>query len=94
MQATLTYQTSSRGAQRAPARLLGCLMLIIGALGLYSPSLVLAQSTTTPKTSLLVLSKHDRTLAIVDPANLRVVARVPVGDDPHEVVSSADGNTA
>ena len=57
-------------------------------------TLVLAQSTTTPKTSLLVLSKHDHTLAIVDPANLRVVARVPVGDDPHEVVSSADGNTA
>src|SRR3954467_7757474 len=50
--------------------------------------------STTPKTSLLVLSKHDHTLAIVDPASLRVVARMPVGDDPHEVVASADGRRA
>ena len=50
--------------------------------------------STTPKTSLLVLSKHDHTLAIVDPSSLRVVAHVPVGDDPHEVVASADGHTA
>jgi len=56
-------------------------------------SVAFAQSTT-PKSSLLVLSKHDHTLAIVDPATLRVVARVPVGDDPHEVVASADGHTA
>jgi YVTN family beta-propeller protein len=56
-------------------------------------SLALPQSTT-PKTSLLVLSKHDHTLAIVDPLTLHVMARVPVGDDPHEVVASADGHTA
>jgi YVTN family beta-propeller protein len=30
----------------------------------------------------------------VDPADLHVVARVPVGDDPHEVVASSDGRTA
>jgi YVTN family beta-propeller protein len=53
-----------------------------------------AGAQTTPKTSLLVLSKHDHTLAIVDPATLRVVAKVPVGEDPHEVVASADGHTA
>jgi YVTN family beta-propeller protein len=50
--------------------------------------------TATPKTALLVLSKQDHTLAIVDPADLHVVARVPVGDDPHEVVASTDGHTA
>ena len=48
----------------------------------------------TPKTSFLVLSKQDHTLAIVDPATLRVVTRIPVGEDPHEVVASADGHTA
>ncbi len=53
---------------------------------------VIAQ--TTPKESLLVLSKHDRTLAIVDPATLEVVAKMPVGDDPHEVIASADGKFA
>jgi YVTN family beta-propeller protein len=67
----------------------GYLVVCAGAVS----ALALAQSTT-PKASLLVLSKHDHTLAIVDPANLRVVARVPVGDDPHEVVASADGRTA
>ena len=56
-------------------------------------TMALGQSTT-PKTSLLVLSKHDHTLAIVDPANLRVLTRVPVGDDPHEVIASKDGHTA
>jgi YVTN family beta-propeller protein len=47
-----------------------------------------------PKESLLVLSKKDHTLAIVDPATLKVVAKMPVGDDPHEVIASADGKTA
>jgi YVTN family beta-propeller protein len=50
--------------------------------------------SVTPKTALLILSKHDHTLAIVDPADLRVVARIPVGDDPHEVIASSDGHTA
>jgi len=48
----------------------------------------------TPQTTLLALSKHDRTLSIVDPATLQMVAVIPVGDDPHEVVASADGRTA
>jgi len=49
---------------------------------------------TTPKESLLVLSKHEHTLAVVDPAALKVVARMPVGDDPHEVIATADGKVA
>ena len=48
----------------------------------------------TPATALLVLSKADRTLAIVDPSTLKVVAKVPVGNDPHEVIASSDGKTA
>src|SRR5258707_14007014 len=55
-------------------------------------SALLAQST--PKESLLILSKHDHTLAIVDPATLKIVAKTPVGDDPHEVIASSDGKTA
>jgi YVTN family beta-propeller protein len=51
-----------------------------------------AQSTSSP--ALLVLSKHDHTLAIVDPATLKISARLPVGDDPHEVIASTDGRTA
>jgi YVTN family beta-propeller protein len=44
--------------------------------------------------SLLVLSKTDMTLAIVDPTTLKVIARMPSGPDPHEVVASADGKFA
>ena len=55
---------------------------------------VWAGAQTTPKAALLALSKQDHTLSIVDPADLRVVARIPVGDDPHEVIASADGKTA
>jgi YVTN family beta-propeller protein len=49
---------------------------------------------TTPQTALLVLSKADQTLAIVDPATRKVVARMPSGPDPHEVVASTDGKLA
>ncbi len=41
-----------------------------------------------------MLSKGDHTLAIVDPSSLKVVARLPVGEDPHEVIASADGKFA
>lgn len=41
----------------------------------------------TPSLALLVLEKADRSMAIVDPVSLKVVGRVPVGDDPHEVVA-------
>jgi len=56
--------------------------------------LSVAKAEDTPKSALLVLSKRDRTLAIVDPATLKVVARVPVLEDPHEVIASSDGKTA
>jgi len=57
-----------------------------------SANLVVAQAT--PQQSLLVLSKRDHALAIVDPATLKVVARAHVGADPHEVIASSDGKTA
>jgi YVTN family beta-propeller protein len=53
-----------------------------------------AGAQSTPSPALLVLSKQDHTMAIVDPATLKVLAKVPVGDDPHEIIASADGRTA
>jgi YVTN family beta-propeller protein len=50
------------------------------------------QSKATP--TLLVLNKAENSLALVDPATMRVVARVATGEGPHEVVASADGRTA
>jgi len=49
---------------------------------------------STPQEALLILAKRDQTLAIVDPATLKVLKRVPVGNDPHEVIASSDGKTA
>jgi YVTN family beta-propeller protein len=61
-----------------------------------NPSPVEAQAprVATPRTALLALAKRDQTLAIVDPITFAVVAKVPVGEDPHEVVTTADGTTA
>ena len=59
---------------------------------IYSSTECNAQST--PRRSLLALSKTNHTLAIVDPATLKVIARIPVGEDPHEVIASSDGRTA
>jgi YVTN family beta-propeller protein len=51
-----------------------------------------AQSADSAR--LLVLSKRNHTLSIVDPVSLRVVGTAPSGDDPHEVEASTDGSTA
>jgi YVTN family beta-propeller protein len=59
---------------------------------LLAPILVIAQAT--PHSYLLALSKRNHTLAIVDAQSLQVLARAPVGPDPHEVVASSDGKTA
>ena len=55
---------------------------------------ILVAADSTPREALLVLSKGNHTLAIVDPSTLKVVATAPVGPDPHEVVASADGTVA
>jgi hypothetical protein len=48
----------------------------------------------TPTPTLLALEKGSQTLAIIDPAALKVIARVPSGPDPHEVIASTDGTRA
>jgi YVTN family beta-propeller protein len=54
----------------------------------------LAAGAETPSPALLVLNKADKQLAIVDPASGKVIARVGVGEGPHEVAVSADGKFA
>jgi len=51
-------------------------------------------AASTPSPALLVLSKGDTALEIVDPASLNILASVPCGPDPHEVVASTDGKLA
>lgn len=65
------------------------LVLVSTLLGLRA-----IQVKETPADALLVLAKADGILAIVDPTSLQVIARIPVGHDPHELIASADGKTA
>jgi YVTN family beta-propeller protein len=48
----------------------------------------------TPANAVLVLEKEQNTLVIVDPVKLTIVARVPAGENPHEVAVSDDGKMA
>ena len=56
-------------------------LLIVSVSLMTFISVTECNAQSTPRRSLLALSKTDRTLAIVDPATLKVIARIPVGDD-------------
>jgi len=67
------------------AAILFCILCIIATV---------LNAAETPSPSLLALSKADQTLSIINPTTLTVVARVPAGPDPHEVIASDDGKYA
>jgi YVTN family beta-propeller protein len=48
----------------------------------------------TPRNALLATSKGNHTLAIIDPSSDKIVAKMPIGPEPHEVIASEDGKTA
>jgi DNA-binding beta-propeller fold protein YncE len=55
---------------------------------------VLTHAQGSSRGFLLVLSKADQMLSVVDPSTYKILGRVPSGPDPHEVAASADGRTA
>lgn len=65
--------------------------LIVPIVLLLLPNFSAAQ-TASP--ALLVLNKEDATLSIIDPATLKTVALIPVGEGPHEIAVSDDGKLA
>ncbi len=77
-----------------PRALLTLSLVAAAGLPLRAQTSPASRPAPTRLHSLLVLSKKAHTLAIVDPASLQVLARIPVGNDPHEVIASADGSTA
>jgi YVTN family beta-propeller protein len=46
-------------------------------------------SAQTSAPLLLVLEKSDQSLAIIDSATQKLIARVPAGEDPHEIVADS-----
>ncbi|HWF83548.1 MAG TPA: YncE family protein [Vicinamibacterales bacterium] len=65
--------------------------ILLLVLVFFSSTIARAQSTTG---ALLVLNKNDATMAIVDPSTGAVTGAVPVGQGPHELVTSDDGKWA
>lgn len=61
---------------------------------LLTASAAFLRAAETPSTTLLVLSKADHSLFLVDPCNMSIVGQVPSGPDPHEVITDADGKIA
>ena len=76
---------------KANSHYLSKAVLVMSTISAAAPD---CAAQATPRRALLVVSKVDHVLAIVDPATLLVVARVPVGPDPHEVIASPDGQRA
>ena len=66
----------------------------------FATALAIFLSTALPgiagaaEPRLLALSKSESLLLVVDPQSLKVLARVPTGDNPHEVCASNDGKLA
>jgi DNA-binding beta-propeller fold protein YncE len=65
---------------------LSCVVLVTSA--------NVAAAQTPSAARLLVLLRNASALAIVDPASGKVLGRVPVGRDPHEVAVTPDGSMA
>jgi YVTN family beta-propeller protein len=66
--------------------------IAVGLCVIACATIVVAAQSSTAR--LLVLNKEDATLAIVDPSSGRMIGKVPVGQGPHELVTSTDGKTA
>jgi YVTN family beta-propeller protein len=75
---------------RRMKRFAGLLLFTLIATAIVAHS----QSNTSPTARLLVLNKEDATLSIIDPESGATAGTVPVGQGPHELVTSADGKVA
>jgi YVTN family beta-propeller protein len=68
--------------------------IVVALLTAVLGSAAVQKGHPTPSAALLVLSKAERTVSIVDPATLKVLVRMPSGPDPHEIVADAEGKRA
>ncbi len=55
---------------------------------------IVTQARIADQSYLLILNKAENTLAIVDPQEYKIIAKIPTGEGPHEVIASADGKLA
>lgn len=57
-------------------------------------SILLLLACNATADTLLVVNKRDATLALVDPAAMKVTGKIATGEEPHEVAVSDDGKIA
>ncbi|HEX6629099.1 MAG TPA: YncE family protein [Gemmatimonadaceae bacterium] len=69
-------------------------LLSLAACSFLGMSSVARAQAAAKQPRLLILSKNDQLMSIVDPATLRILGQVPTGPDPHEIVASDDGTRA
>src|SRR5688500_9868724 len=67
-------------------------LIVFGFIIVFRNYVIVIGQTTKPV--LVALNKADSSMAIIDPAEMKVVGKIATGDSPHEVVLSADGKTA
>jgi YVTN family beta-propeller protein len=83
-----------RGQKGTPRRTIMKIKTLLFVLAVFLLRARGLDAQTAPDSALLIVAKEDNTLLIVNPASLKVTAKLPVGPDPHEVIASADGSTA
>lgn len=66
--------------------------LLCAVAGVAVATVMLAGQATSGR--LLVLNKEDATFVIVNPESGAILGKVPVGDGPHELITSSDGKYA
>lgn len=69
------------------------LVLLLFSIVIYWRNYVIVLGQTN-KPVLVALNKAESTLAIIDPLEMKVLGKVPTGDNPHEVILLPDGKTA
>lgn len=65
----------------------------LAAIAAFAAAAAVSSAADLPHPALLVVNKEG-TLAVVNPATKQVVAKIPVGDTPHETAATADGKYA
>lgn len=76
-------------------RFLRTRLFYVLAVLLAVPFFAFAQESSNKKDQfLIILNKNEASLVMVDGRTLEIVARIPTGEFPHEVITSADGKTA
>jgi YVTN family beta-propeller protein len=66
--------------------------LCLGIVIVWRNYVIVIGQTTKPV--LVALNKNEASLTIIDPADMKILGKVPTGDGPHEVVILPDGKTA